>query len=139
MATNTMGTTARRYAQQQVHYLRAPIDWTIGNEGEVVVGIVPKGAIVTGGGLHVDTEFNAGTTNTVDVGYAEHGDVSADDDGLATALAAGSLGFKALDELDEATNREFQEDCEIIATLNMTGTAATEGAGTVIIQYVVDN
>ena len=139
MATNTMGTTARRYAQQQVHYLRKAFDFSAGDAGVVAVGILPKGAIVTGGGVHVDVAFDAGTANTANVGYAAHGDVSADADGLATALALGSAGFKALDELGATTNREFQADTDITATLALTGTAPTAGSGTVIIEYVVDN
>ena len=139
MATNTMGTTARRYAQQQVHYLRKAFDFSAGDAGVVAVGILPKGAIVTGGGVHVDVAFDAGTANTANVGYAAHGDVSADADGLATALALGTVGFKALDELGAATNRAFQADTDITATLALTGTAPTAGTGTVIIQYVVDN
>lgn len=137
MPTNTLGTTARRHAQQQTHYLRKAYTFAAGNGGVVSVGIIPAGAIVVGGGLHVDVAFNAGTLNTVDVGYAAHGSVTADPDGLATALAAGTVGFKALDEIGAATNRKFQADTAITATLVLTGTAPTTGVGEIVVEYVV--
>jgi hypothetical protein len=137
MPTNTPGTTARRHSQQQTHFLRADFTFGVGNGGVVAVGTIPAGAIVVGGGLHVDTAFVSGTAQTVDVGYAAHGSVTADPDGLATALAAGTIGFKPLDELGATTNRRFQADTAITATVALTGTAPSAGVGSIIVEYVI--
>lgn len=134
-----MGSTARQNAQQMTHYLRANFDYTVGDAGVVTVGYVPEGAIIVEGGIHIDEAFNAGTANTANVGYEAHGTVVADADGLATALALDTAGFIAADALSAATNRKFQADTKITATVTLTGTAATAGSGSVIIGYIPDN
>lgn len=134
-----MPSTARYYAQQQTHYLRRNFTFAEGDGAVIVVGHIPAGSIVVGGGVHVDVAFDAGTLNTADVGYAAHGTVAADPNGLASALTLGSAGLKPLDEIGAATNRVFQEDTQITATLALTGTAATTGSGTILVEYIPNN
>ena len=122
---------ARQYHTQQVHYLRKSI--VFGDNGtEVVVGTIPAGAVIHPGasGVIVTTVFNAGTANILDVGP------TSDPDLYATDLALGALGFVAL---DEAVDFSVAVDTTIVAVPALTGTAATTGAGEVIIAYIPDN
>lgn len=123
----------RQYALQTVHYLRKSISYTAGATAVVTVGTLPAGALVVGGGVHVSTVFNAATANNIDVGTA------ADPDGFATALAMTSVGLKAFDELATSDDLLTTADTDVIATLALTGTAATAGVCQVVVQYLVNN
>lgn len=132
MATGTAGTTARQYATQQVHYLRKSITYS-NNGTALTVGVIPAGSLILKpmSGVQVTTVFNAGTTNVLDIG------TSADDDLFATDLALGSLAFVPLDEA--IGGFLVAADTTITATVGLTGTAATTGAGEVVICYIPDN
>jgi hypothetical protein len=132
MATGTAATAARQYATQQVHYLRKSIVY--GDNGVArTVGIIPAGSLILkpASGVHITTVFNAGTTNTLNVGS------SADDDLFGTLLALGTANFVPLDE--NIGGFLVAADTTITATVVLTGTAATTGAGEVVIAYIPDN
>jgi hypothetical protein len=133
MATNTAGTAARQYNQQMVHYLRK--GFTFSDDGlTLTVGIVPVGAIVIRAGVVVSTAFNAGTTNVLDIG------TSGDTDGFATDLALGTIGVIVADEM--ATTNDagpYASDTTIQAVVDLTGTAATAGAGEIWVEFIPDN
>lgn len=133
MPTGTQGTNARRYHTSQVHYLRKAIAFSDGASAVVTVGIIPAGAVVINAGVVVTTAFNAGSGNVLDIG------TSADDDGFATDLALGTIGRIAADELATSNDLYVTSDTTIIATLALTGTAATAGAGIVFVEFLVDN
>lgn len=124
-----IGSTARSYHTSQIHYLRK--DFTFSNDGDVLtVGILPANALILKpiSGVNVDTAFDAGTTNTLNVG------TTADDNLYGTLLALGSVAFVGLDEAVAAT---VAADTTITATVVLTGTAATAGVGQVVIAYVL--
>lgn len=75
---------ARVYHTPQIHYFRRRINFS--ETGTLTIGVIPAGAIVINAGVVVTTAFNAGTTNTLDIG------TSADTDGFATLLALGTIG-----------------------------------------------
>jgi len=133
MPTGTAGTEARQYVSHQVHYLSRNI--TFADNGVAkTVGIVPAGATVIRGGVVVSTAFNAGTSNVLDIG------TSADDDGFATDLALGTIGVINTDEM--ATTNDagpFTVDTTIIATVALSGTAATAGVGRVWVEYILSD
>ena len=131
MATNTQGTVARNFNKQMVHYLRKGVTFA-DNGTAVTVGVLPAGAAIVPAisGALVTAAFNAGTTNTIDVGS------SADPNLYGTALAAGTAG---LVPLDEAVSYVVAADTTITATVGLTGTAATAGAAEIIIAFVPDN
>jgi hypothetical protein len=130
MATNTAGTVARDFNKQMVHYLRKTIDF--GDTTAVTVGVVPAGSLILKtSSVNVITAFNAGTTNTIDVG------TTADDDLYASALAGGTIASVAFDEFT-ASNR-LSADTTITATYNTSGTAATAGEAEVIVLFIPDN
>lgn len=131
MATGTAGTSARKFHTQQVHYLRKAISYSDGASAVITVGVIPEGATVIRGGVIVTTAFNAGTANVLDIG------TSADDDGFATDLALGTIGVIAADEMATTNDAYVTSDTTIIATLALSGTAATAGAGFVWIEYLV--
>lgn len=123
-----MGSQARVYHTQQVHYLRKDIDFE-DNGTVLTVGVIPSGAMIlkSMSGVLVNVAFNAGTTNVLDIG------TSADGDLYATDLALGSIAFVAL---DEAVTMTVAADTTITATVALAGTAATAGAGAVVIAYI---
>lgn len=86
MATGTVATTARKYHEDMVHYLVAPITFT--DTAAITVGILPAGALIIKptSGLMTLTAFNAATTNNFNIGS------TADDDRFATLIAGVRLG-----------------------------------------------
>lgn len=130
MATNEPAKLGRRLALQAVHYLRR--DFTFADTGELVVGILPAGAVMLKplSGVSVHTAFNNGTTNTLNVG------TTADDNLYGTALATGSIAFVPL---DEAVSQRVDAETTITITQAVSGTAATAGEATAVIAYLVDN
>lgn len=114
---------------QVVNYLRADI--AFGNSGTAVkVGTIPANSLILKpiSGVQVTTVFNAGTTNVVDIGS------STDDDLFGTDLALGALAFVPLDEA--IGGFLVTQDTEITATVGLSGTAATTGAGVVVIAFL---
>lgn len=129
MPTNTAATQARVYHTDQVHYFAK--DFTYADDGSVLtLGVLPAGACILKAlsGVTVHVAFNAGSTNVLDVG------TSADDDLYGTDLALGSIAFVPL---DEAVSMTVAADTTLTATVDLTGTAATAGSGTVIVAYVL--
>ena len=131
MATNTAGTVARNFNKQMIHYLRKGVTFA-DNGTAVTVGVLPAGAAIIKpiSGAVVTTAFNAGTTNTLNIG------TSADADLYATLISIGTTTFVAL---DESVSNVVASDTTITATVTLTGTAATAGAAEVVIAYVPDN
>lgn len=127
-----MSTTARDYQKQMVHYLRKSIAYT--DDGtELTVGVMPAGALMLKptSGVAVTTVFNASAGNVLQIG------TDSDPNYFATSLALGTAGFVPVDLstgvylVTAATT--------VTATVELTGTAATAGAGEVIITYIPDN
>ncbi len=124
----TSGKLARVFHHELIHFLRKNL--TVADAGKaVVVGVLPQNALIldTLSGVYVDTVFNAGTANTVDVGTT--GSATA----YATALATGSTGKKVL-----TTTPLVGAETTVVATLANTGTAATTGKATVVVAYIPD-
>lgn len=128
-----MGSKGRELDFQAVHYLRKAFTFSAGDAGVVTIGTLPAGALVVGGGVYVGTAFNAGTANTADIGTA------ADPDGFATALSLTAAGYKVLDDLATSNDLLTTADTDVIATLALTGTAASAGSGIAVIEFVVNN
>lgn len=132
MATGTAGTTARKYEQQMVHFLRKSI--TFADDGATVtVGTIPAGSLILKpiSGVAVTTVFNAATTNVADMGPS----TDSGTDLWATDLALGTLGFVPL---DEAVSNLVTVDTVVQIAVDLTGTAATTGEAEVIICYIPD-
>lgn len=122
-------TPARDAGYQMVQYIRASVTFA-DNGSAVSVGVIPAGALILKpiSGAQVEEAFNAGTTNTIDIG------TSADADLYATDLAGGTVTFVPI---DEAVALTVSADTEIFATVGLTGTAATAGKATIVVAYIV--
>jgi hypothetical protein len=131
MPTGTVATSARKYHHDVVHYLSRRISFSDGATAVLPLGTIPAGALVVRGGVAVTTAFNAGTANTLNLGPA------ADDDGFGTLLALGTIGVIPTDEMATTNDAWVTADTVIQATLGLTGTAATAGAGIVWIEYII--
>lgn len=127
-----MATPATDLRLPAVHVLRKAIAYSDGATAVVTVGVVPAGSIVLRGGVAVTTAFNAATANVLDIG------TSADDDGFATDLALGTVGVIVVDEMATSNDAYCASDTTIIATLALSGTAATAGAGHVWVEYITN-
>lgn len=135
MATNTAGDSARELSIQAVHYLRKRITFATENAA-ITIGVIPAGASVIGGGVHVVTGFNDSGTDTLDVGFIG---ATTDADGYATLLDLTNVGYIALDELAATTNIQGTVSHTVTCIYNGQNNNASAGVADVIIQYVVDN
>ncbi len=129
MATGTAATVARKVHQDLVHYISCPIVY-----GTLTynVGVLPAGALVVDGFVHVTTGFAGGTPQTIDVG------IGSDPDDFATALVITAIGRKQFDELATATDLYMLADTTVTATLSA-GVTPSAGAGFVIVAYIIAN
>ena len=130
MATNTAGDVGQLYHTRQTMYLAKDIDYTMDGT-TVTLGVLPPRAAVIRGGVVVSTAFNAGTTNVLDIG------TSGDGDGLATDLALGTIGIIVADELATTNDAYSTSAVTVTCDVDLTGTAATAGAGVVWVEYIV--
>lgn len=135
MATNTAATAARQYHTQQMHYLRKRI--TYADYGTTVtVGVIPAGASVVGGGVHIKTAFNSSGTDLLDVGFIGS---TTDADGYATQLTLAAVGWIVLDELATTTNIQQTVDTTVTCAPAQSVADATAGVADVIIWFVPSN
>ena len=129
MATDTTQLIAREHSINAVHCISATVGFA--DDGTAVtVGVIPAGSMILKpiSGVHVNTAFDAGTTNTLNVG-------TSDDDNLyGTLLALGTTTFVPCDEA--VGSYLVTADTTITATVVLTGTAATAGSGVVTINYI---
>lgn len=98
------------------------------------IGNVPKGAVVIGTTVGITTVFNAGTTNVLIVG------TSGDDDALVAAADVNEAAV-AVTRVAPATLAgaiAASADTDVYVKYTQTGTAATTGAGWVVVEYVLD-
>jgi prepilin-type processing-associated H-X9-DG protein len=136
MATNTAGTVARQLPFQAIHYLRANISFADGASKVYTVGVIPAGSQIlhTLSGVYVRTVYNAGTNNLLNIGTSDN------DDLYGTIMSLTTETFVAIDEAGSATDAWYiTNDTTITASHALTGTAATTGAGQVVIAYIPNN
>lgn len=127
-----MAAPARQYHTQQMHFLRKRI--TFADFGTTVnVGVIPAGATVVGGGVHVITAFNSSGTDLLDVGFVGG---TTDADGYATDLTLAGVGFIPLDELAATTNIQQSVDATVTCAPAQSVADATAGVADVIVWYV---
>jgi len=124
--------SARDIGYQLTQVISRPIAFSDGASAVVTIGKLPAKAVVINAGVVVTTAFNAGSGNVLDIGTA------ADDDGFATDLALGTIGRIPADELATSNDLYSTDEVTVTATLALTGTAATAGAGIVFVEYFVN-
>lgn len=133
MATNDANQPklGRQYALQVVHYLRKTI--TFEDTTAATVGVIPAGSLILkpASGVHVVTAFNDSTTDVVDVGTTDDGDL------FATDLDVSAVGFKVLDE--DIAGLRVSSEVTVTATYAGGTGDATAGEAEVVIAYIPDN
>lgn len=131
-----MGTlNARQLVTQQINYLRKRI--TFADLGTtVVVGYLPAGAMVVGGGVQVVTGFNSSGTDLLNVGFIG---ATTDADGYATLLDLATVGFKPLDELAATTNIQQADNFTVTCAPAQSVADATAGVADVCIWFIPNN
>lgn len=120
---------ARRTQIPAIHYVAATVTFT-DNGTAKTLGAIPSGAVVLRAYAVVTTAFNAGTTNTINIGTAS------DADGFATAIALGTVGVIGADEFATTNDAAATADTDITATVVLSGTAATTGSAHVVVEYL---
>lgn len=105
------------------------INFNVASPFTVLLGTIPKGAIIIETLVNVITAFNAGTTNVLEVGTA----------GSAAQLVAAADVNEASATPQRVSKdiAELTADTKYFAKYTQTGTAATTGKARVTINYVI--
>jgi hypothetical protein len=127
MATGTVATTARKYHEDMVHYVSAPISGADGAPQTFTVGVIPAGAAVIEAGAVITTAFD-GTTPVVDIGYS--GALEA----FASDVALGVLGT-----VSEKPGTPYVTADQTVVATTATGSTVTAGAGYAFVTYIMAN
>lgn len=118
-----------------VHALRKDVNFdTVASGTPILMGTLPKGAVVLGTTVGIKTVFNAGSTNVLIVG------TGADDDALVAAGGVDETAV-AVTRVAPATlagNVASAADTDIYVEYTQSGTAGTTGAAWVAVEYVLD-
>ena len=100
---------------------------------ETVVATVPANSQIYQIAVDVTTAFDAGTTNTFDIGDGSTADQYAD--ALAVGTAARVLATSDVSQIGNLIDIG-STDVDVTVTYNQTGSAASAGAATVTVLYL---
>ena len=135
MATNTQGRPARELATQQTNFLRKTVNF---DDAGIDTGIpfrswLPEGAQILRAVVTIQTVFNAATTNVLTVGTnsTSYNDIVASGDVDETVLGATTV-------LTGAKLNALSADKQVYVKYTQTGTAATTGKASIVIEYAPD-
>ncbi len=125
---------ARQLETQQTHYLRRDVAFNTANiAAGVLIGTVPAGSVISHVRVYITTAFNAATTNVLQGGTTGTGtnlftstDAAAGTAGPKTPAAAANQGIGLV----------FTQDTDLFVSYTQTGTAATAGAATIVVEFV---
>ena len=105
-----------------------------GDDGSTtVVATLPANSQIFQITVDVTTAFDAGTTNTFDIGDGSTANLYADD--LAAGAQARVLATSDVSQIGNLIDIGTS-DVDVTVTYNQTGTAATAGAATVTVLYL---
>lgn len=122
---------ARNLGYQTIGYLRAPITFGLGYTGTKQVGTLPAGCVVLRSYIVVKTAFNNGSTNTMTIGTV------ASPASFGTGIALGTVGvITGGTALATSATVTPTVDTPVVAVMASTGSAATTGAGEVVVEYL---
>jgi len=128
---------ARNFGEQEPQYYRLTINYNdVGAPAGAAqkFGALPARAFITAVMYSVETAFNAGTNNNVSIGTSTTATeilaaTAMTGSGFTNATAAAGLGLAATAAGPTTLYLKFA----------LSGTAATAGKATIIIQYLLDN
>lgn len=110
---------------QQIHYYRKRVNY---NDAGIGAGVVfctmPAGAMIVSQNVRVNTAFNAGTSNALNVGTTALGTQ------VFTDAATAGARSPAI------ANLSFAVDTDLFVSYAQTGTVATAGQADIVLGYV---
>lgn len=113
---------------QMPHYFRKRVNFNDANiAAGVLMGTLPAGAMLVWQAVRVNTAFNAGTTNALNVGTTAGGTQ------LFTDVASAGARAPAV------ANLSFAVDTDIFVAYAQTGGAATAGQADIVIGFAPNN
>lgn len=116
---------ARILHNQQIHFFRKRVNW---NDSGIAVGVIfgtlPAGALLVLQSVRVNTAFNAGTTNALNVGTTAGG--------AQLFTDAATAGHRT----PAVANLSFAVDTDLFVQYAQTGAAATAGQADIAIAYI---
>lgn len=132
MPTGTVGSTAREFHHQMIHYLRKTIEFADAGT-DITVGVIPPGSLIIPAlsGAHVTEAFNGSTGDTLDVGDGTTAQQ------FASALDVSAIGLVTLDSA--YSNMLVSESTTIVANYTDATGDASAGSMEVLIAYIPDN
>lgn len=137
MGTGTVGTTARQYPYQMVHYLRKEVNYNdTGIASGVKMGTLPSGAQIVDVVANVVTTFNAGGTNVLTVGTNS---TAYDNIAAAADINEGSATGQ---RTTTGIGLELTADADVYVKFTETagaGSLATQGKAVLVVAYTLDN
>ena len=117
--------TGRLMHYQLVHFFRKRVNFNDnGIAAGVYFGTLPAGAVIVGLNVRVNTAFNAGTTNALNVGTTAGGTQ------IFTDAATAGARSPAI------PNISFAADTDLFVQYAQTGGVATTGQADFVISYV---
>lgn len=147
--TNPPSFPARQYQTQNLTYFRKTVNFNDANiSAGVKFGALPAGAFITGIKCYVTTAFNAATTNNLKIGTTQAGsDILAGGVTAGTNCVAATTGIQSITAAPglglavtgAATPTGSTGGWDLWVQYTQTGTAATAGAVTFIIDYAMNN
>lgn len=125
---------ARQYELQATHTLRRDIAFnTNGVAAGLLIGTVPAGSKLTNVKVFVDEAFNAATTNVLVGGTTLLGTNLI----AAADVTEGTIGvYTPANAANQGLGLVFAADTDLFVSYTQTGTAATTGKATIIVEYV---
>ena len=121
-----------RLSREKVGRLRR--DFGFADAGQILsLGALPANAVIdkSSSGVFVHEAFNAGTDNRLDIGTA------ADPDFYAADVPLTALGFVAIGAAGISLRPSETQATELTCSVDLSGTAATAGRGSVIVAYML--
>ena len=109
---------------QQIHFFRKRVNYNDnGIAAGILFGTLPAGAMIVSQNVRVNTAFNAGTTNALNVGTTAGGTQ------VFTDAATAGARSPAI------ANLSFAVDTDLFVSYAQTGGAATAGQADIVIGY----
>lgn len=124
--------SARYNHEQQVGFIAAEFNFSNIPAAGIAIGAIPRRSRIVHCHVIVDAAFNAGTTNTLNVGTTPTGaDVAP-----SATIAPGVAGYK---NVDTPKTLQFTADTVLYMSYAQAGAVATAGKGFLYIAYVPSN
>ncbi|TXH53565.1 MAG: hypothetical protein E6Q97_12935 [Desulfurellales bacterium] len=126
---------AEYHSQYLTHCLRKDIAYNSAASGTaVLIGTLPKGAVVMSTTVAIKVAFNAGTSNDIIVGTSGDPDALVATGGVTeTSVAATRVAPATL-----AGNVAASADTPLYVTYTQSGTAASAGTASIMVEYALD-